>query len=154
MTEIRVETNENLRERWLRCAADLENLRKRTARDIERETVRARQTTLIDFLDVVDSLERALGMSEAVDEADSWYQGMQAIYEQMLDTLRRQGARPFRSLGERFDPHRHDAISCVENDDIAEGTIVEVTKTGYEMSDGHLLRAAEVVTTRRSRHDS
>jgi molecular chaperone GrpE len=153
MTAYSVEETETFRDRWLRCAADLDNLQKRTARDIEREIHRAHQSTLLEFLDVIDSLERALALSGAKDEENPWYQGMKAIHEQMLDTLRRQGARPFESLGERFDPHRHDAVSCIENDELEEGTIVEVMKTGYEMSDGRLLRVAEVVTIHRSHND-
>lgn len=153
MTVYSVEETETFRDRWLRCAADLDNLRKRTARDIERETHRAHQSTLLEFLDVIDSLERALTLSGVKDEENTCYLGMKAIHKQMLDTLRRQGARPFESLGERFDPHRHDAVSCVKNDELEEGTIVQVMKTGYEMSDGRLLRVAEVVTTHRSPND-
>ncbi|MBU0755564.1 MAG: nucleotide exchange factor GrpE [Planctomycetes bacterium] len=153
MTAHSAEETEALRDRWLRCVADLENLQKRTARAIERETDRAHQTTLLDFLEVIDSLERALAIGGIRDDENAWYQGMKAIHKQMLDTLQRQGARPFDSLGERFDPHRHDAISCVVNEELEAGTVVQVMKTGYEMSDGRLLRAAEVITTQRNHHD-
>ena len=148
-----VEETDTFRNRWLRSAAELENLQKRTAREIEKEIRRSRQHALLEFLDVVDSLERALALSTEVDEDNSWYQGMMAIHKQMLDTLHRQGARHFESLGERFDPHRHNAVSCVEHEELENGTIVEVTKTGYEMSDGRLLRAAEVVTILRRDND-
>jgi molecular chaperone GrpE len=153
MTARSLEEMATFRERWLRCAADLENLRKRTSRDIERSTFIARKSALLDFLDVVDSLERAISLATEEDQTNSWYQGMKAIHKQLLDTLSRQGARPFESLGERFDPHRHEAVSCIEDDGLEEGIIVEVTKTGYEMSDGRLLRAAAVVTNQRNHHD-
>jgi molecular chaperone GrpE len=153
MTENPGEETEVFRDRWLRCAAELENLRKRTARDIERETHRVRQSILLEFLEVIDSMERALTRCGAKDEGNSWYQGMKAIHKQMLDTLHRQGAHPFESIGDCFDPHRHNAVSCIENEELGVGTIVKVLKTGYEMSDGRLLRAAGVVTTHRSHND-
>jgi len=153
-TTTRSETDAHvLRDRWLRSVADLENLRKRTAREIENETLRARQSLIRDFLPVVDSLERALAQDAAAEDQNTWLLGMRAIYEQMVDTLHRQGVRPFDALGARFDPHRHDALSCVENDAVEEGTIVEVIKTGYAMSDGQLLRPAEVVVTCRRNDD-
>jgi molecular chaperone GrpE len=151
MTEYRIDDTDTFRDRWLRCAADLDNLKKRTAREIEKETRRAHQAVLLEFLHVVDSLERALGTD--ADEENAWYQGMKAIHEQMLLTLLRQGAKPFESEGDRFDPHRHEAVSSLAHDGCEEGTIVEVIKTGYEMEDGRLLRAAEVVTTHRSEND-
>jgi molecular chaperone GrpE len=80
MTAYSVEETETFRDRWLRCAADLDNLQKRTARDIEREIHRAHQSTLLEFLDVIDSLERALALSGAKDEENPWYQGMKAIH--------------------------------------------------------------------------
>lgn len=153
MTARSTEQMEAMRQRWLRCAADLENLQQRMGREIERQTRRAHQAALLDFIEVIDSLERALALSEPDDDRNAWYRGMKAIHLQMLAVLRRQGARPFDARGRLFDPQRHDAVSCVVSDEHPPGVVVQVTKTGYEMNNGVLLRCAEVITNQRKDHD-
>lgn len=137
------EEAETLRNKWLRAAADLENLRKRTARDIETARVRERENLLRSFLDVLDNLERALDTHGA--ESNPWLEGLEAIREQMLDVLRTYGATPFDSMGEMFDPNRHEAVATVNLPDKDSGRIVDVTQVGYEMNTGTVLRPAKVI---------
>lgn len=134
---------EMLREKWLRSAAELDNLRKRTARDIDTAKARERENLLRSFLDVLDNLERALDSHGG--ESNPWLDGLEAIQQQMLGVLKTWGAAPFDSMGEMFDPNRHSAVATVRLQDKEPGRIVDVTQVGYAMGDGTILRPAHVI---------
>jgi molecular chaperone GrpE len=139
-----------LRERWLRAAAELDNVRKRTADQIRRDTTRERKAMLQGFLDVADSLEQALASHRG--EENEWVRGTRAILQQLNEVLGRFGARPFNALGTLFDPERHEAAARVlASPDLADGTIVEVLRTGYEFEDGSLLRPARAIVAQSER---
>lgn len=132
-----------LRDKWLRAVAELDNLRKRTARDVESARARERENLLRSFLEVLDNLERALDTHGA--ESNPWLEGLEAIQQQMLDVLKQWGATPFDSMGEMFDPTRHAAVATVNLQEKRPGTIVDVTQIGYAMKDGTILRPAQVI---------
>ncbi len=134
---------EELRNKWLRAAADLENLRKRTTRDIEAARTRERENILRGFVEVLDNLERALDTHGA--ESNPWLEGLEAIQQQMLDVLKTWGATPFDSIGEMFDPNRHEAVATVNLQGKLSGQIVDVTQVGYAMAQGTVLRPAKVI---------
>jgi molecular chaperone GrpE len=131
------------RDKWLRAAADLDNLRKRKARDLETARARDRENLLRSFVEVLDSLERALDTHGA--ESNPWLEGIEGIQQQMLDVLRQWGATPYDDKGETFDPRRHEAVATVRLADRAPGQIVDVTRVGYIMADGTILRPAQVI---------
>ena len=130
-----------LEDRYKRALADLDNYRKRSARDVERGVQEVRGRLISDWLDVVDSVERAMRMDPAGNE------GLQSVLEQMRAVLARQGARRFGEPGERFDPERHEAIAVRQTDEVPEGTIQEVVRSGYEL-DGRVLRPAQVIVSK------
>lgn len=138
---------EELRERWLRASAEVENLRKRFAARVEMERRGARLDSLRAWLPVIDNLERALASASAETDADAWREGMEAIRRQMLDTVSAQGARPFDPKGQPFDPERHEAIARLPGGGAPSDTVVETTLTGYEFEDGRLVRPAQVVVS-------
>ena len=135
---------EDMRERWLRTAAELDNLRKRTARQIESETRRAQDRILEAFLPILDNLDRAVGAGEEAD-CNTWLEGMRAIRKQMLDVLAGLGVVPFECIGEPFDPNRHDAVAQFACEGVAAGQVVEEAQRGYARQDGSVLRHAKVV---------
>ena len=138
---------EELRDRWLRAAAELDNMHKRMAKRIDQVTREERRTVLGAFLQVVDSLERALAVEDA--PAGSWAEGVAGIHRQMLSILKQFGALPVEAIGKPFDPNKHEALAVVSHDHHPENTVIEVTEVGYELGDGTLLRPAKVVVTRR-----
>ncbi len=139
---------EALRDRWLRAAADLDNLRKRTAREIEAARRHERADILSQFLHVLDSLERAIGAEG--DQGDESVEGLRAIHAQMLGVFRQFGAEPFDASQEMFDPDRHEAVATLADPSQPNGTIVDVVQTGHRMADGTILRAARVTVVRNS----
>lgn len=132
-----------MEDRYKRALADLDNYRKRSARETERRIVEAREAQLREWLEVVDSLERALFMQPD----DPVVQGLRAVLGQMDAVLARQGVSRIGAVGESFDPERHDAVGVRATNEAPDRTVVEVTRSGFE-HDGRVLRPAEVIVAR------
>lgn len=133
------------REKWLRAAAEAENLRKRLRRDVDTARRRERADALRPFLAVVDNFDRALAAGSPVDE--QWLSGITGIRTQLLDVLKGLGAEPFDAVGETFDPHRHEAVAMVPHPDFPPNTVCEVVQPGYSFEGDGVLRHAQVLVT-------
>jgi molecular chaperone GrpE len=130
-------------DRLLRALADLDNLRKRVARDLERERLETHRRILGDWLEVADSAERALSAFETRAD-DPMAAGLAALGEQIGDVLRRQGVARIGAVGEPFDPERHEAVGTSPAPGAPPGTIAGVVRPGYAL-DGRLVRPAQVI---------
>lgn len=135
-----------LDDRYKRALADLENYRKRSARETERRVGEERERLLRDWLEAVDSVERALRMQP--EDA-----GLRAVLEQMEAILSRQGVVRLGAAGERFDPAHHEAIAVQPSDGVPDRTILEVARSGFAIADERVLRPAQVVVSRASREE-
>lgn len=134
-------------DRYRRALADLDNYRKRTAREIERAAADVRQASLRDWLDAVDSVERALRM-----EADGpCRDGLAAVLDQMEAVLVRQGAQRIGAAGDRFDPERHEAVAVRASADVPDRTVLAVERSGFAQGD-RVIRPAQVVVARAPEH--
>jgi molecular chaperone GrpE len=131
-------------DRYRRALADLDNLRKRTAREVERRIEESRESLLREWLEAVDSVERALSMTPegAVQE------GLRSVLGQMEAILARHGVQRVGRPGEPFDPERHDAVAVRDEDDTPDRTVVQVVRSGFAIGD-RVLRPAQVVVSRR-----
>jgi molecular chaperone GrpE len=140
--------NEELRDRALRTAAEMENLRRRTAREVHDARAYAVANFARDMLSVSDNLRRALdAVSEEAKAADSslsaLVEGVEMTERSMLSTLERHGVRKLDPEGEKFDPHFHQAMFEVPNPDVAANTVVQVMQSGYSIGE-RVLRPAMV----------
>ena len=135
---------DDLHERWMRSAAEFENYRRRTERE-RRELSEAAAADLIrDLLSVVDDFERALSSADA-DSATGpeFRRGVELIYKQLLEAVRKRGAHPFDSVGQPFDPSWHEAVAWEPAGDRPDGEITAELRRGYRLG-GRLLRPAQV----------
>jgi molecular chaperone GrpE len=132
-----------MEDRYKRALADLDNYRKRAARDVQVRVAESREALLRDWLEVVDSVERALQMSHDMPAAA----GMRALLDQMEAILARHGARRIGATGEPFDPERHEAINVRESREAPDRTVLEVARSGWAIDD-RVLRPALVVVAR------
>jgi molecular chaperone GrpE len=132
-------------DRLTRALADLDNYRKRAAKDVQRLTTEARERLLQDWFEVADSIERALLQHGQGALAE----GLRAVLGQIDAVLGREGIQRTGAPGEPFDPERHDAVGVREDDSVPEGTVVDVARSGYAAGD-RVLRPAQVVVARRS----
>jgi molecular chaperone GrpE len=137
------EENERLEDRYKRALADLDNYRKRSARDLERRIDESREAVIRDWLDVVDSVDRALRIEPENPAAE----GLRQVLEQMEAILARQGVQRTGRTGERFDPERHEAVGIHQTDDVPDQTIADVARSGYTTGD-RVMRPAEVIVAR------
>jgi molecular chaperone GrpE len=133
-----------LDDRYKRALADLDNYRKRSARDIDRRVQEARDALLREWLEALDSVERALRMDAGTPLAE----GMRAVLEQMESILARHGVQRIGEAGERFDPERHEAVGVRMTDEVPDHTVVEVARSGFAAGD-RVLRPAQVIVSRR-----
>ncbi len=139
----KVREAESLRDRHLRAVADLENYRKRAQREKE-DLVRAAEEGLLqELLSVVDNFERALDAPRSPQHFERFVSGVELIHQRLLKVLEKTGVVPFMSLGETFDPERHEAVMRVETTESPDNIVLEETRRGY-LRNGRVLRPAQV----------
>ena len=128
---------------YLRAAAELENVRKRAARDVEHAHRFALENFGRELLAVVDSLEMGLAAADNED-AEVLREGSEATCKQLKTTLERFGISEVDPEGEPFDPEMHEAMSMMPAPNIEPGSVAKVVQKGYALN-GRLLRPARVI---------
>lgn len=136
---------EQLKAQSLIERADLENQRKRLARDIEMARKFANERLLSDLLPVFDSLDA--GLAAAGADAGALRQGMELTYKQLLKVAADNGMEVLDPTGQPFDPEHHQAISQGEAEGVAPGHVINVFQKGYRLN-GRLLRPALVIVAK------
>jgi molecular chaperone GrpE len=129
---------EELEDRYKRALADLDNYRKRVARDVRQRLQEGTDALVRDWLELVDSVDRAMRSDGA---------GFQPLRDQIAAILQREGIARVGAEGEQFDPDRHEAVAVRETNDVPDRTVVEVARSGFARG-GRVLRPAQVVVSR------
>lgn len=141
--------NEELKDRALRIAADMENLRRRTARDVQDARAYAIANFARDMLAVSDNLRRGLDAvpAEAKASGDAGFkaliEGVDLTERAMLVALERHGVKKLAPEGEKFDPNFHQAMFEIPNPDVPASTVLQVVQPGYSIGE-RVLRPAMV----------
>lgn len=139
----------DLRDRVLRSHAEMENLRKRTERDVNDTRSYAIAGFARDMLSATDALSRALMVLPAEARASgdattkSLIEGIELAEREMQRLLAKHGVKPIEAEGQKFDPHKHQAMFEVPDPSKPEGTVVQVVQTGFAIGD-RVLRPAMV----------
>jgi molecular chaperone GrpE len=131
----------------LRSQAELDNFRKRVARDREDDSKRVRAGLLEDLLPVVDNFEMGMIEVRKADPKSPIVIGMEMIERQLRDFLAGAGVEVVAAEGAKFDPHIHEAVGQEASAEIAEGLVIRQMRKGYKLRD-RLLRAAMVVVSK------
>jgi molecular chaperone GrpE len=127
---------DDLKERLLRALADVENMRRRTAREVADARAYGITNFARDMLTVADNIRRALDAvpAEARESADGvlkgLVEGIELTERDFLKTMERHGVRKLEPQGEKFDPNLHQAMFEVPNPDVPTGTVVQVVQSG------------------------
>ena len=127
-------------DKYMRLFAEFDNYRKRTAKEKTESYQDAVAKTVLELLPVVDNFERAMAVASA-DEA--FKSGMEKIYQQLCETLKKLGVAEIPAMGEAFDPKVHNAIRQIEDEAFGENTVCEVYQKGYRLGD-RIIRHAMV----------
>ncbi|GGE29677.1 protein GrpE [Agaricicola taiwanensis] len=122
-----------LKDRLMRTLAEMENLRKRTEREVADAKIYAVSSFARDLLSVADNMDRALAaLPETRDEALSAFaEGVELTSRELLKVLQKHGVKRISPSGEKFDPHFHQAMFEVEDATVPSGTVVQVMQDGY-----------------------
>jgi len=130
-------------EKYLRAMADLENFKKRAAKEKE-DTIKYGNEALIkDLLPIMDGMDRAMGYSEQSDDFTSFKEGLQMLHAQLCRCLEKHGAEAVDALNQPFDPRLHEALMMVESADHEANHVVSQMEKGYLLH-GRLIRPAKV----------
>ena len=136
-----------LKDQLLRSAAEFENVKKRSARDVENAHKFGAEKLISDLLPVLDSLDKAVELASGTEGAEAMTEGIELSVKMFLDALGKNGLREVDPLGEPFDPALHEALAAVPNEDAEPNTVMEVIQKGYSLND-RLVRAAKVVVVK------
>lgn len=133
------------KQKWQRSLADFDNYQRRTNRDRQLDLVRGQARLMGQLLEVLDTFDKALEVEyKTVDQAR---EGVIRTLTQMTRVLKSQGLEPVPSVGQPFDSRLHEALTTVENSEMAPNTIMEEATRGYTLK-GELLRPAKVIVAR------
>lgn len=132
----------------LRALAEMENLRRRAAQDVEKAQKFALEKFAGELLPVIDSLERALEHTDKESDAfQAVYEGVELTLKSLLSTVEKFGVLQIDPAGAPFDPNKHQAMSMVESNEVAPNSVVAVMMKGYELN-GRILRPAMVMVAK------
>jgi len=134
--------------KYKEASREFDAVRARLRRDVVRDVERGRRAMLVELLEVVDNLDRAIAAARQASEAGALLQGVALVRDQFLAKLSGFGAIRMTPLGKPFDPRRHEAASLVPTSDpLQDGIVLGVIREGYEAAD-EVLRPALVAVGR------
>ena len=149
MEKLKLEVGE-YNEKFLRAVADFENFRKRIDRDREQQSLRLRGEIILNFLEVIDTVDKAVMVN--YPDLESSLEGISGIHKLISAFMDSFQIERFNPRGEQFDFRVHEALTTVEREDVEPETIVEVIQSGYTL-EGELLRPAKVVVSKKNEEE-
>lgn len=135
------------RNRELRCQAELDNFRKRAAREYQDGLRYANLPLLQDILPVIDNIDRAIEAAEKNADADSLLEGFKLVRQQLEDVLKRHKCERIEALETAFDPNLHHAVMQQPSADHPPNTVLIVTQNGYKLHD-RVVRPSQVIVSK------
>ncbi len=133
-----------LREALLRTRAEMDNMQKRSQRELEKARKFQLEAFMRDLLPVIDALDQGL---DGADESENAHEGMVLTRKLLLKALEQHGLETIDPIGQSFDPQWHEAMSMQPTEEAAPDTVLIVLQKGYRLHD-RLLRAARVIVAR------
>ena len=140
------------RDAMLRMQAEVENLRKRLIRELERSRRRVLESFMTDLLPVRDSLERGLEAADEMATLESLKEGKAMIIKMLNKVMEDHGLTVIDPAGQPFDPELHEAISMLPSEEHEANTVMEVVQKGFQLNE-RLIRPARVVVSRGTETD-
>ncbi len=151
--EEKEEEIKDLYDKLLRAQAEFENYKKRIVKEKSDLLKYANEEIIKEILNVVDNLEMAIKHAREADQSESITEGIEIVLKQLLKTLERFGVNGFVSVGERFDPNRHEAVVQVESAEHEPNTIMTESQKGYFLHE-RLIRPALVTVAKAPQADA
>ena len=137
-------------DRWkdlaYRSQAELDNFRKRSAREAQETRAYANADLLRALFPIIDNFDMGIEAARVESEKSMIFMGMSMVNRQIQDFLRDSGVQEIEAQGKAFDPNVHEAVAQEANAEEAEGTVIRVTRRGYKLKD-RMLRPASVIVS-------
>ncbi len=137
---------EDLKDKWLRAKAEVENTRKATERIIQEEKRKAKESSLISMIQIADQIDLTLKMAKESRHIDGIIDGLELVQKKVSEILSIEGLKTIDTKDADFDPNYHEAIANVETDETPPGKIVAELFKGYTFND-RLIRPSQVIVS-------
>jgi molecular chaperone GrpE len=141
------EEKEELHDQLLRKIAEFDNYRKRTEREYLDRVLNANERLISNLLPVIDDMERSLAHARENKDYKSLIEGSELIYKKLRSLLEKEGLEPLESVGQEFDPDKHDALMQMESEDVKSGHVLDQHLKGYTLN-GKVIRHAQVIVAK------
>lgn len=138
---------DDLKDRFLRKAAEFENYKRRTEQELSAFSKYAHEQFIVDLLPVLDDFERSLQISKERREFGPFYKGVELIYKKFSNLLESKGVKPIEAEGKPFDVDLHNALMQVPKDNVDPNTVIEEVEKGYLYND-KIIRYAKVIVAK------
>jgi molecular chaperone GrpE len=141
--QLTVEAAKN-KDQYVRLYAEFENARKRMDRERLEYVRYANEELIVEFLDILDNLERSIESAKAKHEDyEAFVKGVEMVMTHIYDMLKKNGVTPILVEGKMFDPHRHEVLMQEEREDLDDGAVIEEFQKGYCLGE-KVVRTAKV----------
>ncbi|MGE6259461.1 nucleotide exchange factor GrpE [Heyndrickxia sporothermodurans] len=130
--QAKLEESEN---RYLRLRADFDNFRRRAQIDREASEKYRAQSLATNLLPAIDNFERAMQITPDNEQAKQLMQGVEMVYRNIIDALKKEGIEDIEAVGKEFDPHYHQAIMQGEDENYGSNIVIEEFQKGYVLKD-------------------
>lgn len=121
--------------KMLRAQADFDNFRRRSRLDQEAAQKYRAQSLVTEIIPALDNFERALQIEADNDQTKTLLQGVNMVYNQLVQALQSEGVEAIKAVGEQFDPHLHQAVMQVEDENFDSNSVIEELQKGYTLKD-------------------
>lgn len=135
-------------DRLLRLQAEFDNTRKRLEKEKQEFVKFANEGIILELLDILDDLERTVALEESSKDVAVFLKGVEMILAKLYEMLKEYGVKPIVAEGKVFDPHLHEALMQIDNNDLPEHTVVEELQKGYVLND-RVIRTAKVKVSKK-----
>jgi molecular chaperone GrpE len=136
-------------DKFIRLQAEFDNFRKRAVKEKGEFIKFANEALILELVSILDDFERSIRSAEHKKDFDLLHQGVDIISKQLHRLLEEKGLNKIKSVGEKFNPHEHEAIEVVEGEDNEDNTILEELQPGYILN-GRIIRPAKVKVAKNS----
>lgn len=140
---------DNYYDKFIRLQAEFDNFRKRTLKEKGEFIKYANEALVLELVGLLDDFERSIRSADQKKDFDLLHQGVDMISRQLHSLLEEKGLKRIKSVGEKFNPHEHEAIEVVEDEEAEDNAILEELQPGW-MLNGRIIRPAKVRVARNS----
>ena len=141
------QSDKKSQDQYIRAHAEMENIRRRSERDVSNARKFALENFSKDLLPVIDSMEKALEVESDDSAVNAMKEGVSMTVKMFTDAISKYGLKQIATIGEKFDPNIHEAMAMQPSEEVEENTILDVFQNGYELN-GRVVRPARVIVSK------